>query len=60
MNYNIWYGVEYIICYIFLIPSAIRRYRLYIFRLLWYNYNGEVEPRRRRAPGKNKKAAYDV
>ena len=45
---------------IFSCPPEIRRYWLYVVGPLWYNYNGEVEPRRRRAPGKNKKAAYDL
>lgn len=45
---------------IFSCPPEIRQYEVYVGRLLWYNYNGEVEPRRRRAPGKNKKAAYDL
>ena len=45
---------------IFSCPPEIRRYWLYVVGPLWYNYNGEVEPQRQRAPGKNKKAAYDL
>ena len=45
MDYNIWYEIKYIICYIFFnSPPEIRRYIFYIPPELWYNmYNGGVD-----------------